>query len=80
VERALWAAIRSMEEQTEYADRLAASSREKQRLALARRFSEKAEGSRENAAILRELLQRTTEEIFDIPEPAAAMEPRTGTD
>jgi len=77
VERALWAAIRSMEEQTEYADRLAASSRKKQRLALARRFSEKAESSREN---VRELLQRTTDEIFDIPEPAGAMEPRTRTE
>ena len=77
MERALWAAIRSMEEQTEYADRLAASSRKKQRLALARRFSEKAESSREN---VRELLQRTTDEIFDIPEPAGAMEPRTRTE
>ena len=76
----LWAAIRSMEEQTEYADRLATSSRQKNRAALAHRFSDKAETSRENAAVLRELLQKTTDEIFDIPQPIPEMEPRTGTE
>ncbi|PYV84123.1 MAG: chemotaxis protein CheB [Acidobacteria bacterium] len=80
VERALWAAIRSMEEQTEYADRLATSSRQKNRAALAHRFSDKAETSRENAAVLRELLQKTTDEIFDIPQPIPEMEPRTRTE
>jgi len=68
VERALWAAIRSMEEQAEFAGRLAVSSRKKNRSRLARRFEEKAEASRENANILRELLQQTGEEVFEVPE------------
>jgi two-component system chemotaxis response regulator CheB len=67
VERALWAAIRSMEEQAEFAERLAANSREKKHSRLARRFAEKAETSRENAKVLRDLLQSTAEETFAVP-------------
>ena len=67
VEKALWAAIRSMEEQVEFAERLAASSRRKKHDRLARRFAEKAEASRENANVLRDLLQRTAEETFELP-------------
>ena len=63
VEKALWAAIRSMEEQAEFSDRLADNSRRKKHPRLARRFTEKSEASRENAHILRELLQKTAEEI-----------------
>ena len=74
VERALWAAIRSMEEQAEFSDRMAANSRQKQRPALARRFSGKAEGSRANATVLRDLLQKAAEDILEVPEE------RTGTD
>src|SRR5436190_12037224 len=59
VERALWAAIRSMEEQAELSDRLADNSRQKQRSGLASRFNDKAESSRENASVLRDLLQKT---------------------
>jgi two-component system, chemotaxis family, protein-glutamate methylesterase/glutaminase len=90
VERALWAAIRSMEEQAEFADRMSESSRQKRRTGLASRFTDKAESSRENAAILRELLQRTADEVFEIPlqESARSVDDpsigtaheRTGTD
>ena len=73
VEKALWAAIRSMEEQAEFSDRLATNSRQKKHTRLAKRFSEKAQASRQNANILRDLLQKTADEIEDIPEE------RTGT-
>lgn len=74
VEKALWAAIRSMEEQAEFSDRLATSSRQKKRTRLARRFSEKAQANRQNAASLRELLQKSANELLEIPEE------RTGTE
>lgn len=82
VERALWAAVRSMEEQAEFSDRLANTSRDKKRPSLARRFSEKADTSRENANILRELLQKTSEEVFEIPleDGSSEQQERTGTD
>ena len=74
VERALWAAIRSMEEQAEFSDRLAASSRQKKRTRLARRFTEKAQANRKDAASLRELLQKNYNELLEVPEK------RTGTE
>lgn len=74
VESALWAAIRSMEEQAEFAERLANNSHQKKRNGLARRFEEKSKISRENAAILRELLQKTADEVFEVPQE------RTGTE
>jgi two-component system chemotaxis response regulator CheB len=73
VERALWAAIRSMEEQAEFSDRLAENSRQKQHARLAQRFIEKSVASRENATVLRDLLQNTADEVFAVPEE------RTGT-
>jgi two-component system chemotaxis response regulator CheB len=66
-ERALWAAIRSLEEQAEFSERLARNSREKKRSRLARRFGEKAESSREDAALLRSLLERSSEEVLEVP-------------
>lgn len=82
VEKALWAAIRSMEEQAEFSDRLANSSRQKKRPRLARRFTEKADASRENASVLRDLLQRTSDEVFEVPLEGGSQEheERTGTD
>ncbi len=82
VETALWAAIRSMEEQAEFSDRLADTSKHKKRPRLARRFSEKAVASRENANVLRNLLQRTSDELFEIPleDGTPEHERRTGTD
>jgi two-component system chemotaxis response regulator CheB len=71
VERALWAAVRSMEEQSEFAHRLAESSRQKHRARLARRFAEKADASREYADTLRELLQRAGEKVEQIPQESA---------
>jgi two-component system chemotaxis response regulator CheB len=76
VERALWAAIRSMEEQAEFATRLATNSRQKRRANLAKRFFEKADASRENAAVLRELLQTTAEEIFEVPQEITGTVPQ----
>jgi len=66
VERALWAAIRSMEEQAQFSDRLADSSRHKERLRLAERFAEKADANRENASILRDLLAKTSGEVLEM--------------
>lgn len=82
VEHALWAAIRSMEEQAQFSDRLADKSRQKKRPRLVRRFKEKADASRENANVLRELLQKTSEEVFEVPLEAGSQEfeERTGTD
>lgn len=82
VERALWAAIRSMEEQAEFSSRLAKDSRDKKRPRLARRFDEKADASRENADVLRDLLQKTSDEIFEVPLEDSRTErnARTGTD
>jgi two-component system chemotaxis response regulator CheB len=74
VERALWAAIRSMEEQAEFSDKLATNSRRKQHLQLARRFDDKAASSRENATVLRDLLRSTADEVFEVPDE------RTGTE
>jgi two-component system, chemotaxis family, protein-glutamate methylesterase/glutaminase len=81
VERALWAAIRSMEEQAEFADRLAENSQQNRRDALSMRFTDKAQSSRENATVLRDLLQRTADEVFEIPlqESARAIDPSVGT-
>lgn len=82
VEKALWAAIRSMEEQAEFSDRLADNSEQKKRPRLARRFIEKAQASRENANVLREFLQKTSEEVFEIPleDGSSDFEQKTGTD
>ena len=82
VEKALWAAIRSMEEQAEFSDRLADTSRQKKRPRLAHRFTEKAVASRENATVLRDLLQKTSDEVLEIPleDGKSEYEERTGTD
>ena len=82
VERALWAAIRSMEEQAEFSERFAQSSRRKRHLNLARRFTEKAQANRENATTLRDLLQRTSDEVLETPlkHPKSEFEDQTGTD
>ncbi|HKW17184.1 MAG TPA: chemotaxis protein CheB [Terriglobales bacterium] len=81
VERALWAAIRSMEEQAEFSNRLAENSREKRRIRLARRFAEKAESSRENANVLRDLLQKTGDQVLEMPLEVQSSEfdEKTGT-
>jgi two-component system, chemotaxis family, protein-glutamate methylesterase/glutaminase len=82
VEEALWAAIRSMEEQAEFSERLANSSRQKMRPRLARRFDEKADASRQNANVLRDLLQRSSDEVFELPleDGSSEVQERTGTD
>lgn len=66
-ERALWAAIRSLEEQAEFSERLATSSQNKKRTRLAHRFDEKAKSSRDDANLLRGLLEKTAEEVLDVP-------------
>jgi hypothetical protein len=71
-----------MEEQAEFSDRLADSSRRKKRPRLARRFADKAQGNRENASILRELLLKTVDEVLEVPleDSSSEYEDRTGTD
>src|SRR5205823_5852450 len=63
VEKALWAAIRTLEEHAEFSERLAARSQRNKHTRLASRFSEKARASREDARILRELLEHSAEEV-----------------
>lgn len=74
LERALWAAIRSLEEHAEFSDRLATRSIRNRRVSLAARFKEKAKLSRHDANILRDLLERTAEEVLEEP-----VEQQTGT-
>ncbi len=67
VEKALWAAVRSMEEQAEFSDRLADATRKKNQRHLTQRFADKAQASRDNANILRELLRRTADDVLEVP-------------
>jgi two-component system chemotaxis response regulator CheB len=80
VEKALWAAIRSLEEHAEFSARLASRSLSNQRPRLATRFSEKAEASREDAMVLRELLEKSAEPVLELPEEMEIPDERTGTD
>ena len=80
VEKALWAAIRSLEEHAEFSNRLATRSLSNKRPRLAARFKEKAEASREDATVLRELLERSSEPVLELPQEMQAPEGRTGTD
>lgn len=66
-ERALWAAIRSLEEQAQLSERMANRSRQHSHSRLVRRFSEKAQASRDDASVLRGLLERTGDEILEVP-------------
>ena len=68
IERALWAAIRSLEEHAEFSARLANRSREANRLRLATRFGERAKANQENAAALRELLEQSAEQLQESAE------------
>ena len=80
VEKALWAAIRSLEEHAEFSSRLASRSISNKRPRLATRFREKAEASRGDASVLRELLERSSEPVLDLPQEMQVPEERTGTD
>jgi two-component system chemotaxis response regulator CheB len=76
LERALWAAIRSLEEHAEFSARLADKSVSRNHGHLAERFRERASSSREHASVLRELLEHAENPIEQIePSPEEA----TGT-
>ena len=79
VEQALWAAIRALEEHAEFSNRLASRSVFNKRPRLAARFKEKAESSRADASVLRELLERTAEPVLDLPDEIQIPDERTGT-
>jgi two-component system chemotaxis response regulator CheB len=79
VEKALWAAIRSLEEHAEFSRRLASRSLSKKHSRLATRFTEKAETSREDAAVLRELLERSSEPLLDMPREMELSDDETKT-
>jgi two-component system chemotaxis response regulator CheB len=64
LERALWAAIRALEEHAEFSNRLA-SRFAKKSSHLARRYSKKAEISREDAVVLRELLDWSSDPLLE---------------
>src|SRR5215831_6382566 len=68
VEKVLWAAIRNLEEQSEFADKPATNSKKKQHPRLTQRFREKAQVSRENASVLRDLLEKAADRVFETSE------------
>lgn len=72
VAKALWAAIRILEEQAEVADKLAGKSRRNQQPRLFKRFNEKAVASRENASVLRDLLHQAADRVFEADEQSTA--------
>lgn len=72
VAKALWAAIRILEEQAEFADKLAGKSRRNQQPRLFKRFNEKAVASRENASVLRDLLHQAADRVFEADEQSTA--------
>jgi two-component system chemotaxis response regulator CheB len=76
LERALWAAIRTLEEHAEFSARLAEKSVARNHGNLAERFHERATSSREHASVLRELLERA-ENPVELIEPSG--EEATGT-
>jgi len=80
VEKALWAAIRALEEHAEFSQRLSSRSLSKKRPRLASRFRDKAEASREDATVLRELLERSGEAVLDLPEELEIPDEKTGTE
>lgn len=76
LERALWAAIRTLEEHAEFSSRLAEKSLARNHHHLVDRFRERASSSREHASLLRELLEHA-ENPVELVEPAG--EEATGT-
>lgn len=76
LERALWAAIRSLEEHAEFSARLADKSLTRNHRNLADRFRERATSSREHASLLRELLEHA-DNLVEMIEPSG--EEATGT-
>src|SRR5436190_8056116 len=74
VERALWTAIRVLEEHADFSARLAARFVRKERQSLADRFSDKSKVSMEDASVLRNLLVRSAQEVLEEPE-----QEKTGT-
>ena len=79
IERALWAAVRALEEHSEFSDRLARRFKTINRWTLADRFTERSSTSRENAQILRELLEHT-EQTRRETDPGATEDEATGTE
>lgn len=76
LERALWAAIRTLEEHAEFSNRLAEKSLARNHHHLVDRFRDRATSSREHASILRELLEHA-ENPVELIEPSG--EEGTGT-
>lgn len=70
VERALWAALRVLEENSELSMRLASKAKQMGRVRAHKRYSERVEESRRNAAVLRELL---TKGVRQEPKPARTL-------
>jgi len=69
-----------LEEHAEFSARPASRSNAKKRTRLATRFREKADASREDATVLRELLEKTGESVVKIAEELEIPDERTGTD
>jgi two-component system chemotaxis response regulator CheB len=76
LERALWAAIRTLEEHAEFSNRLAEKSLARNHHHLVDRFRDRASSSREHASVLRELLEHA-EHPVELIEPSG--DEATGT-
>jgi two-component system, chemotaxis family, protein-glutamate methylesterase/glutaminase len=74
LERALWAAIRTLEEHAEFSARLADKSAKRNHRSLVDRFEERAKTSREHASILRELLEHSTTPVVPHGEEATGIQ------
>ena len=72
IEAALWAAIRALEEQAALNARLATRARDRGHARTAANFDERAEGAREHAQKVREVLNRAERSV---PEDVAAHDP-----
>lgn len=68
VEKALWAAIRSLEEHSEISGRLAGKWSERNHFRISEQFLNRAEASRQHARILRQFLETTDEVREPLPE------------
>ncbi len=66
VERALWSALRALEERTDLARRLAEHARRTARVLAAEHFTQRAQSSQEDAEALRGLLLPDAAEVEDI--------------
>ncbi len=68
VERAMWAAVRSLEEDAELSQRMYQTAAKANRKRTAERFRRRTEYSREHADVIREILLRKNGPVSEMPD------------